>query len=1147
MGQVHIQKFGGMLPAWDDRFIPDDQASFSNNAYLYSGALIGWRTPKLLRALTNSAAKFAFRVPTITSSIAGANLNVLGPIAGDTVTVGEVTYKFVVTPVNPNDVRLGGTANQSAQSLFLTITQGEFDPTIAGLGTAPNPAVSTQSPLLGFPYALAGTTNTPGANTIVLVPVTPVGTMLLSAVNMVPAATQGAAKFKGVVYQNVNQINPAGSAYTNIPTSLMATGGEVVGCTSGVALSSVLAVPVTLQAGTTYWIGFILDTAVPLTLASTGTLGVSNPNTYTSGPPNPFQTTPLSGVTTGGSTVGSLQSAYNTLQPCWQIWAGMTRIQTTDAQNTLTGTTLTLQAPSFGASYNLTVVAESTAGARLTWNGATTFTGGSNQSSDTRMVGTSTWLEFLDQDTNVIRTPVVSDTFQRYYFASPSQPPQYNTYDRIVGGQPPYLLGIPAPPVAPTLSIVGGGNPTQIGFPQTTLGPASVVSVPPGPGLIGSIQYEAFYLVLYPVQSSVEVTLTSIAYFSGGMTFASNVANTTDILNPTAPEVAGFVFANAAAATPGGPVPNAPGALIADSNLLVQPGVFFGGGNGAIGVGGSGVTLLANTQYWIGAMLAGGGYQLSDLKTQGYISTSPFLAPFIFGQDNGLLSGFPIDPATGNPSAPPMSPNFSDIQLWGNLTLGPAGEAQEEARAYVYTWVSAYGEEGPPSPPLLLDGYDNATWRVGLYPPNALDMGTTRNIVATNIYRTMASVQGGTVFFFVGQVAAPVTTFVDSVTDDVVAVNIQLPSTTWFPPPTDLQGLITMPNGMIAGFRGNEVWLCEPFRPHAWPAGYVMTTDFPIVGLGVFGTNLVAATDTSPQVFTGVNPGIMSQSRLSLPEPCISRGSILSTDHGVYYASVNGLILVNGTNTAINTTQDWISRDRWDKLTPSKFIRATKNVSSYFAFGTTGVTNGQSDASVSQNGFTIDLSALADRQSFTIYPQIGGHRIGFGQLSAPGNINVDNVLTDPWSGVTYLLQGGSIYYYDFSDQAPTIQVTKWRSKKFQSPHRENFSAFRLWFDIPPGGPQAPPATRVTGTPTYSPTIGLPYTTGMFGVVRVIADGNYITERELRFSTELMRITSSERYTTWQFELETIVSVTNLKAATSVKELGIMEDHPNARR
>ncbi len=126
----------------------------------------------------------------------------------------------------------------------------------------------------------------------------------------------------------------------------------------------------------------------------------------------------------------------------------------------------------------------------------------------------------------------------------------------------------------------------------------------------------------------------------------------------------------------------------------------------------------------------------------------------------------------------------------------------------------------------------------------------------------------------------------------------------------------------------------------------------------------------------------------------------------------------------------------------------------------------------------------------------------------------------------------------FTDQAPVITPVLWRSKKFQGPHKENFAAFRVWFDIPPGGPQSPPATRTTGPATMSPptTAQLAFRPGMFGVVRVIADGKYLTERELRYSTELMRVSSQSKYTTWQIEYEGIVSVTMVKMATTVKEL-----------
>ena len=1178
MGSVVVEKCGGMLPAWDDRFLPNDQAAFARNTFLYSGAVVGWRQPKLLRNLLNSAAKFAYRVPTIAQGIAAANLLFLSnPTAGDTVTLGEVVYKFVATPTKPYDVLLGATAAQTASALFSVMQYGLFDPTVAGIGTAANPAISGETAQIGWPTALVAGTNTPGANTVILVPVTASATMTLTSVSMVVQTTAALAKFKALVYENVNQINSAGTAYTNIPSSLVGTGAEVVGSTAGQTITSALNVPVTIQSGALYWVGFMMDTAVALQKATSGTSAVSMNNTYASGPPNPFQTTALSGVTVGGSTVGSLQTQFNTGQSNWQVWATLTPLTSTDPINTLATTqiggagpsysALELQAPAFGAAFNQTPVAKNSAA--VVWlkdfasisDTTTAFVGGANQTADTTITGASTWLEFLDQDTNVLRTPVVDDSFQRYYFASPSQPPSYNTYQRIATGQPVFYLGVPAPPIAPTLAAVNGGNPTQVGFVGSKTGSGSFQFLQPWfqgtsmmLGQFGSGAWLGGSLVaLYPMQVSVGAVANDVAIMlnnigpNGEFGFVPMIFNdisATSPINPTTglptqSNAPGTLLASGTA-TPGGPL----------SGVIVQGTSYVPGGGtialpaAVVGVFANPPTLAPNTQYWIGAMLAPGGELPSqqsgadvelgkgDLNTDGWAAYEP---PF---------TSFPTDPSTGVPSAfSNLAPNFLDLQLWADLTPGSLGtSAQEETRAYVYTWVTAYGEEGPPSAPSLLDGYDNATWVVGLQPPLAEDMGILRNIVKTNIYRTMASVQGGTVYFFVGSVSANATTFTDNYTDDVVATNLILPSTTWFGPPTALQGFVAMPNGMMAGFKANEVWFSEPFRPHAWPAGYVMTTDYPIIGLGVTGTTLVAATQFNPQAFTGVNPSTMSQNRIPLPEPCMSRGGILSTENGVYYPSANGLVKVTGGGVAANITQSWISRDKWDKYTPQKFVRAAKNVSTYFAFGTTGVTNGQADSSVAQQGFTIELSEVAETTSFTLWPQVGGHRIGFSTLVSPLGGSVDNVLGDPWSGVTLLITGGAIQYYDFTDQAPTITPVLWRSKKFQGPHKENFAAFRVWFDIPPGGPQSPPATRTTVPFTSAPptTAKLTFRPGMFGVVRIIADGKYITERELRYSTELMRVSSQSKYTTWQIEYEGVVSVTMVKMATTVKELGLIE-------
>src|SRR4029077_19201973 len=63
MTALKLDKFGGLLPAWDSRLLPEGQADYAENCYLFSGSLIGWRQPKLLYRLKDSAAKYVFPHP----------------------------------------------------------------------------------------------------------------------------------------------------------------------------------------------------------------------------------------------------------------------------------------------------------------------------------------------------------------------------------------------------------------------------------------------------------------------------------------------------------------------------------------------------------------------------------------------------------------------------------------------------------------------------------------------------------------------------------------------------------------------------------------------------------------------------------------------------------------------------------------------------------------------------------------------------------------------------------------------------------------------------------------------------------------------------------------------------------------------------
>ena len=71
------------------------------------------------------------------------------------------------------------------------------------------------------------------------------------------------------------------------------------------------------------------------------------------------------------------------------------------------------------------------------------------------------WMEFPSIDTDVIRSPVVGDEFDRYYWTSPLDKPRVNSLERIIAGQPAYLLGVPQPPAAPVITSISGGAGTN--------------------------------------------------------------------------------------------------------------------------------------------------------------------------------------------------------------------------------------------------------------------------------------------------------------------------------------------------------------------------------------------------------------------------------------------------------------------------------------------------------------------------------------------------------------------------------------------------------------------------------------------------------------------------------------------------------------
>jgi hypothetical protein len=348
-------------------------------------------------------------------------------------------------------------------------------------------------------------------------------------------------------------------------------------------------------------------------------------------------------------------------------------------------------------------------------------------------------------------------------------------------------------------------------------------------------------------------------------------------------------------------------------------------------------------------------------------------------------------------------------------TLTPsATAAPADTRSYVYTYVSQFGtifEESAPSPAALVTvSSSGATVTVAGFaaPPAGF-----YNWKFINIYRT---VTGATTvaFQFVKQITIGTASFVDNLITTQLGQTLE--STFFTPPPADLQGLTEMSNGMLAGFTGNQIWFCEPYKPHAWPVSYMQTTEYPIVGIGTFGTTLFVGTEANPYLLSGQSPAAMSQEKLPILQPCTSKRSIVSDQWGVMYASPNGLVAI-GPGAQDNVTQPLYTRDEWQVQNPSSIIGLLYN-NMYIGFFNNG--SGPTSAFVFSRADTPPLATFDFPATCTYVDR--------------RNSNIFAVNADD----------NKIYQLDADTHNATIY--QWRSRIFQMTEPTNFGALKVRAD-----------------------------------------------------------------------------------------------------
>lgn len=459
-----------------------------------------------------------------------------------------------------------------------------------------------------------------------------------------------------------------------------------------------------------------------------------------------------------------------------------------------------------------------------------------------------------------------------------------------------------------------------------------------------------------------------------------------------------------------------------------------------------------------------------------------------------------------------------------------AGGTIPESRAYVYTWVSAYGEESQPSPPTVANGNSAGTWNLTFTAALATDInGTNRMLAHTNIYRTVTGADGTTSFFFVAQIPIATLTYADSSSDTAITGNIILPSTNWNPPPSNLQGWVSMPNGMVAGWETNNIWFCEPYRPHTWPSVYTLSTDYEIVGMGVSGQMLVICTQVSPYWASGITPSAMTLSMLQAIEPCLTRGGILGAPEGVYYPSPNGLILVQA-GLISNISREYMLKDAWLNLAQINTLRCARLGTAYYAWGI-------AQPSAFSTAFAPEAFAQADYSASTqgLLIDPANPRVSVSQLTTTLSDAKFNTFNDPWTGEVFTISQGQMFWFNVADTDPTSEVYTWRSKKFQSPNRKNIGAMKIYFDEADTLPVINPVPVVYTPDSYTAQAGA-LNADQWGTVALYADDNVIWAREIRTPGELMRLPSGLKASFYQLEVVARVDISSIQVGETVKDL-----------
>ena len=448
---------------------------------------------------------------------------------------------------------------------------------------------------------------------------------------------------------------------------------------------------------------------------------------------------------------------------------------------------------------------------------------------------------------------------------------------------------------------------------------------------------------------------------------------------------------------------------------------------------------------------------------------------------------------TGNTSYPQIASaqSLGNIYKLGipapptpSVALDPATSENESTetpitRGYVATYVTAFGEEGPPSSITTSD-------LVNVYTDQEVDVTVgsatgTRNYAYIRIYRT----DEDGVFRFIQQVSSSGATFTDIQTPDT-SLGEEVPSTDWIGPPDDMLGIVSIPNGICAGFVDQTLCLSEAYLPHAWPEAYQLTAKYKIVGLAPLDSGLLVLTEGKPFVVQGADPSAMVMTELDISQACVSKRSIVDMGNYVMYASPDGLVRISSSGSSV-VTDPILTRGDWQTNYDPTTIRAYRWEDRYVGFH---------DDSGAYGGFILD--PRGGENAFT--------RLGQGFIAGFNDLKED---------VLYVVNAlGTLEKFAYDDL--NYVTANWSSKHFFTAKPINLGVCQVSFGEQVGGGNF--------TVTIKGGTSLPNTTI---ATEVISDSNYIYT---------FRLPSGTKYNVFEISLSGAREVSQVIVAESPQEL-----------